>query len=552
MIKRLYNYQLLPEIPEAAKKYRFIFVSGALDACNALYDVTSGIGKGIEPAEGCVYTVSEDGCAWQLERSYADRSGIFFHYQSITGNLANPWVNKDIPNSSGTIVFSTSDRGIVEYGFWDGGTGDSLNITKFTVPQGFHVAGKWRCIVSGTDSPVARMEWYRNNVLISTETGKSESECRPTADNVGVFTYHCVITFENGKSVTAGDMIMAVEAYEPGIDPGGGGYPDPGGGGGGNDETPLVTGIGLNVYPRTVVPGGRATVEVSVYGVGNYSQAFTAELSGNASAETELVAGENRCNVWISEEETADYVLITVTSEQDPYITATEMVYIDHDGMTEEDTTEEQLQGTFWKGYAAARAYFRDAKVSGSIHIAREEAEPTANAGKLRRSFWKGFVSALTAAAGHGAPDGVLISSDGYILTDCNGLYLCVKKQPVACLFNGVELLPLPEWDEETYPYAAITYRSSGVYYLSVYKSINYYETSGFFGAKSHWFGGNAENTSLVFTLGADGWTQQANTKWSISVDRDSSGDDLIWVNFDLMYSDDTLYMGASDPVPIY
>lgn len=551
MIKRLYNYQLLPEIPEAANKYRFIFVGGALFACNALYDLTGSISKHIEPAEGCVYAVSEDGCAWQFFRSYADRCGTGFAYWSLTGDVSNPWVSSDIPNRNGTIVFRTSDRGTVEYGYWDGGEGDSLNITKFTVPQGFHVAGKWKCIVSGTDSPVASFAWYRNNVLIS-----NESECRPTADNVGVFTYHCVITFENGKSVTAGDMILAVEAYEPGVDPGGGGDNPGGGGGGGGDETPLVTGIGLNVYPRTVVPGEHATVEVKVYGIGNYSQAFTAELSGNASAETELVAGENSCNVWISEEETADYVLITITSEQDPYITATEMVYIDHDGMTEEDTTEEQLQGTFWKGFAAARAYFRDAKVSGSIHIAREEAEPTANAGKLRRSFWKGFVSALTAAAGHGAPDGVLISSDGYILTDCNGLYLCVKKKPVACLYNGVELLPLPEWDEETYPYALIDYdESDNEYAFSVYKSINYYQTTGFL-TKSNWFGGNAENTSLVFKLGADGWTQQAKTRWSITVDRNSveSGvySRVVWANFGLMYSDDTLYMGASDPVPIY
>lgn len=432
MIKRLYNYELLPEIPEEARNYPLIFVNGSLWTGNDLYESQSSIGKYLQPGDGYLYALSQDGSAWERRRYYADACGVVFAYWSLTGDVSDVWVNRDLPNQYGTIVFRTNDRGTVEYGFWDGGEGDALSIMKFTVPQGFHVAGKWRCIVSGTDSPVAKMEWYRNNVLISTETGKSESECRPTADSVGTFTYKCVITFENGKSVTAGGMTMAVEAYEPGEDPGGG--DNPGGGGGDDDETPLVTGIGLNVYPRTVVPGGHATVEVKVYGIGNYSQAFTAELSGNASSKTKLVAGENSCNVWISEEETAEYVLITVTSEQDPYITATEMVYIDHEGDAEESPTAWKIQMAYWRGFAAARAYFREAKVSvsASINIAREEAEPIATKRKLRRSFWKGFVSALIVAASGTAPEsvpeGVLISSDGYILTDCDGVYLIAKE----------------------------------------------------------------------------------------------------------------------------
>ena len=437
MIKRLYKHWLRPEIPEEAKEYKYQLVhKNSLWAFNRAREGLSTISSNMEMGYGCLYSLSQDGCAWEFSNSYDGWSGVVFTYQSlVSSNIADVWVNTDITTSSGTIMFRTSDRGTVEYGFWDGGEDGDLSILQFTVPQGFHVAGNWQCIVSGTDSAVASFEWYRNNALISTVTGRTHSECRPTADQIGTFNYKCVITFENGKSVTAEPMTMTVEAYDPGGDP------DPGGGGGGggdddgDDETSLVTGIDLHVYPETVVPGGHATIEVTVNGIGNYSQAFTARLSGNSSPETELFSAGNSCNVWIAEEETAEYVLVTVASVQDPTITATEMIYIDYSGTEDEGTTQEQLQRAFWKGYAAARAYFQEAKVSASasIHIAREEAEPTTKAGKLRRSFWQGFVSALIVAAAETepetVPDGVLISSDGYILTDCNGVYLIAKEE---------------------------------------------------------------------------------------------------------------------------
>lgn len=429
MIKRLYENVLLPEIPEAAKKYKYqAVIDESLYAFNKISYRSLSTGTSITPEDYAFFVASS--YEWSCFESGKGVSSITLGTYS---GYSKPsyWVNIDLPDKAGNVLIYGREPATVEYGFWDGGEGDALSIMKFTVPQGFHVAGVWKCIVTAADSPVVNMEWYRNNVLISTVTGRSASECRPTADSIGTFTYKCVVTFEDGKSVTVDDMIMAVEAYEPGVDPGGG--DNPGGGGGDDDETPLVTGIGLNVYPRTVVPGGHATAEVKVYGIGNYSQAFTAELSGNASSETKLVAGENSCNVWISEEETADYVLITVTSEQDPYITATEMVYIDHEGDAEESPTAWKIQMAYWRGFAAARAYFRDAKVSvsASINIAREEAEPTATKRKLIRSFWKGFVSALIVAASGTAPEsvpeGVLISSDGYMLKDSNGLYLTGK-----------------------------------------------------------------------------------------------------------------------------
>lgn len=576
MIKRLYNYWLLPEIPEEAKGYRFFFVvnGSALWACNDLYESQSA--HLIIPGNGCLYTLREDGNAWTLAETYSGMAGTGFNYSY---NNFDIWVSPDIPNSQGTIVFQTSDRGFVEYGWSDGGEGDDLSVLQFTAPQGFHIAGTWKCTVSGTDSAVASFEWYRNGELISTETGKTQTECRPTADNIGVFTYKCVITFENGKSVTAGNMTMVVEEYDPGEDPGGGGDPDPGGGGGGgDDETSLVTGIDLHVYPDTVVPGGHATIEVTVNGIGNYSQAFTARLSGHASAETELFSAGKSCNVWIGEAETAEYVLVTVASVQDPTVTATEMVYIDYSGTEDEGTTQEQLQRAFWKGFAAARAYFLGAKVSGSVNIAREVAEPTANAGKLRRSFWKGFVSALTAAAGHGAPAGVLISSDGYILQDCNGLYLiaavATEPEESMCLYGtpsesgniglrsggtvqyykGAVLPSLPNWDKTVNPYAVVgQYYSTGNsthWWFIAYpvKPVTVTANISFLSYKAI----QNEEAAVCFRAGAT----EGDAEWVIEEDPISTThtiplNKLAWTNFDVYNTDNNLYMSATDPIPV-
>lgn len=526
MIKRLYNYWLLPEIPEEAKDYRFFFaLSGTLWACNDLYDVKTSTSKMIIPGNGVAYSLSQDGNAWGNKQTYLGQCDTGFGYWYLLGySPIEIWVSQDIPNQNGETVFRTSDRGFVEYGWSDGGEGDDLSVLQFTVPQGFHIAGKWQCIVSGTDSAVASFEWYRNGVLISTETGKTQSECRPSADNVGVFTYKCVITFENGKSVTAGDMTMVVEEYDPGEDPGGGGDPDPGGGGGGgDDETSLVTGIDLHVYPDTVVPGGHATIEVTVNGIGNYSKAFTARLSGHSSADTELFSAGKSCNVWIAEEETAEYVLVTVASVQDPTVTATEMIYIDYSGTEDEGTTQEQLQRAFWKGFAAARAYFQDAKVSGSVNIAKD-AEPTTKAGRLKRSFWQGFVSALIVAAAE-------------------------TVDAIAYLYNGVKLPPLPEWDKEEYPYVYIAHKKFTTYDL--YLAYNTKEKLSIDSSGSGDSDGISNTSNKCRICRA---SSLDNYIWNTWID-DAVGaaPPPIWSNYDVLsLVDGSVYLAASEPVPVY
>lgn len=118
-------------------------------------------------------------------------------------------------------------------------------------------------------------------------------------------------------------------------------------------------------------------------------------------------------------------------------------------------------------------------------------------------------------------------------------------------LYGGVALPPFPaEWDRVTYPYAVIVRRRPDVYILSVYKSINYFGQM-IFGFTSHYFGTQEDGTALVFTSrpGETSWSQLENTKFSIPVDRGGTVDAAIWTHgFDLMYSDGTLYVGASKP----
>ena len=138
-----------------------------------------------------------------------------------------------------------------------------------------------------------------------------------------------------------------------------GGTPDNDPDGDGYTANSSVTDIALYANPGTVVPGGRSTVEVSVNGTGNYSQAFTAKIEGNNSRNTYIVAGSNFCNVWVGNNETAEYVTVTATSVQDPTVTAAVNIYIDQDGTAPEPgSDDEQLQLAFLKGYAAARALF--------------------------------------------------------------------------------------------------------------------------------------------------------------------------------------------------
>jgi hypothetical protein len=122
------------------------------------------------------------------------------------------------------------------------------------------------------------------------------------------------------------------------------------------------------------------------------------------------------------------------------------------------------------------------------------------------------------------------------------------EKEPVAYLYNGVRLPKLPEWDRETYPYAAIAWQNTAnpQYYLSCFSVEPIYKS--------------AETTTLKFVsdscvriqanMSLDNTFGEAKTiKQIFNYDIDR----VVWTNFDLRNTaTQEVWFYASDPIPVY
>lgn len=114
------------------------------------------------------------------------------------------------------------------------------------------------------------------------------------------------------------------------------------------------------------------------------------------------------------------------------------------------------------------------------------------------------------------------------------------RGEPVAYLYNGVRLPALPEWDVEAYPYVLIC-EVDGVYYVTTRSDQQRCLTGG----KLFWY-----SNYPTFTLKDGVWIEE--------YDAFPVGRVIVWANYDVYYSSavedlgGTLYMTASDPVPVY
>ena len=129
------------------------------------------------------------------------------------------------------------------------------------------------------------------------------------------------------------------------------------------------------------------------------------------------------------------------------------------------------------------------------------------------------------------------------------------KKQPVAYLYNGVQLPPLPEWDREMYPYAVIAHMRSGTFRsLVLSPSPLVVEIRLGYGTTDDYFGVLCDDgvTKKVYFLTTD------ETAWKYSFDGiPNVGEPFAeyvvdWSNADVCGADGTLLLSASDPVPVY
>jgi hypothetical protein len=109
-------------------------------------------------------------------------------------------------------------------------------------------------------------------------------------------------------------------------------------------------------------------------------------------------------------------------------------------------------------------------------------------------------------------------------------------------LYNGKELPPLPEWDREKYPYAWIRKATtSATYHLMMVSEISYALTVGGVNGIAY----SQENTIRY---------RASNGTWddvTISSDGVSAIEGIVWANFDVLNADGSLYLAASDPVPV-
>lgn len=114
----------------------------------------------------------------------------------------------------------------------------------------------------------------------------------------------------------------------------------------------------------------------------------------------------------------------------------------------------------------------------------------------------------------------------------------------VFSLYNGVKLPSLPEWDEDTYPYAIIYYADS-VYYLIVTKKMLRYQWDGAL---------YPPDDTLYFEYEAKGgyWELTKDTAQWLYTD-DTIIAEAIWANYDVYdpYGGTDERLDASDPIPI-
>ena len=124
------------------------------------------------------------------------------------------------------------------------------------------------------------------------------------------------------------------------------------------------------------------------------------------------------------------------------------------------------------------------------------------------------------------------------------------SREPVAYLYNGVRLPGLPEWDREMYPYVMMAdMTKSGVhdaiycYFLSS-KDGQITDPDTLLGFV---YSSKINYGICVFekTQPEDGWSD-FNDK------RSATFGVPFWANFEVLNADGSVYLAASEPVPVY
>lgn len=136
------------------------------------------------------------------------------------------------------------------------------------------------------------------------------------------------------------------------------------------------------------------------------------------------------------------------------------------------------------------------------------------------------------------------------------------KREPVAYLYNGVRLPKLPEWDKTVYPYAWIIEESGIItgdeyhyFYLECFPEQPKRNILGSFVTDS---GAGTQLESTYRKVIPDYKGGGSDTDWgefeekAYSATVATSSYPPVWSSFDVLNHDGTVYLAASDPVPVY
>lgn len=135
-----------------------------------------------------------------------------------------------------------------------------------------------------------------------------------------------------------------------------------------------------------------------------------------------------------------------------------------------------------------------------------------------------------------------------------------VPKEPVAYLYNGVRLPPLPEWDKEAYPYAHITMYSTAsslVANLS-FTTIPVCARPRPNGGGKYDLYAQGDCTRVRYTIstssGEVDWTYRETRIYTGGEDMSNLGPlAVIWSNHNINHEDGAVYFAeCSDPTPLY
>jgi hypothetical protein len=131
---------------------------------------------------------------------------------------------------------------------------------------------------------------------------------------------------------------------------------------------------------------------------------------------------------------------------------------------------------------------------------------------------------------------------------------LPINKEPVAYLYNGVRSPKLPEWDREQYPYATIVTTSTFNWGWDVWliASQNPFCVRDINSRPCLVHSANENCIEYMIDKGDSDWGEANHTEPKVDSGWPYSGLDSIWTDYDVLYANGSLYLAASEPVPVY